>query len=72
MKAAGPLGLPAVSALTATALALFGIYRMFRRPAPPRATHSEFIPLVRTSPVVLEMSPEADVAPELELTEPKG
>ena len=68
MKAAGPLGLPAVSALTAAALALFGIYRMLRRAPPPRAAQSEFVPLVRTSPVALEMYPEADVSPELELT----
>jgi MFS family permease len=68
MKAAGPVGLPAVSALTAAALALFGIYRMARRPAPPRAAQSEFVPFVRTSPVALEMYPEADVSPELELT----
>ena len=67
MKAAGPVGLPAVSALTAVALALFGIYRMLRRAPPPRAAQSEFVPLVRTSPVALEMYPEADVAPELEL-----
>jgi len=68
MKAAGPVGLPAVSALTAAALALFGIYRMLRRAPPPRAVQSEFVPFVRTSPVALEMYPEADVSPELELT----
>lgn len=68
MKAAGPLGLPAVSAAAAAALALFGIYRMLRRSPPPREAQSEFVPFVRTSPVALEMYPEADVSPELELT----
>jgi MFS family permease len=71
MDVTGPVGLPLVSATTATALALFGLYRMTRRAPPPVAEQTEFVPLVRTSPVALEMHPDADPAPELELP-PRG
>jgi MFS family permease len=67
MQGAGPVGLPAVSAATAALLGLYGLYRMTRRSAPPIAEQTEFVPMVRTSPVVLEMHPDADPAPELEL-----
>ncbi|WP_428610230.1 MFS transporter [Sedimenticola sp.] len=65
----GPVGLPVVSATTATILALFGLYRMSRRAATPVAEQTEFVPLVRTSPVVLEMHPDVDPAPEFDLPE---
>ena len=67
MTWAGPVGLPALSAATAAFLGLFGIYRMTRRAPPPMEEQSEFVALVRTSPVVLEMHPQADPAPELDL-----
>jgi len=68
MELAGPVGLPALSATTAAALALYGAYRMTRRAPPPLAQQSEFVPLVRTSPVVLEMHPNADPEPEPDLS----
>lgn len=67
MQWAGPVGLPVVSAATASLLGIFGLYRMTRRSPPPVAEQTEFVPMVRTSPVVLEMHPEADPAPELDL-----
>ena len=70
MQGAGPVGLPAVSAASAGALALYGLYRMTRRAAAPIAEQTEFVPMVRTSPVALEMHPDADVAPELDLPKP--
>jgi MFS family permease len=70
MREAGPVGLPAVSGATVALLGLFGIYRMLRRAPPPREEQGGFVPMVRTSPVVLEMHPDADPAPELELPAP--
>jgi MFS family permease len=67
MKTLGPAGLPAMSSLTATALALFGIFRITRRAAPAVADQSEFVLMARTSPVALEMYPEADKAHDLDL-----
>jgi hypothetical protein len=43
---------------------------MTRRAAAPIAEQTEFVPMVRTSPVALEMHPDADVAPELDLPKP--
>jgi MFS family permease len=68
MDLIGPVGLPIVSATTAAMLALFGLYRMSRRSAPPVAEQTEFVPMVRTSPVALEMHPDVDPAPELDLS----
>lgn len=67
MDIAGPVGLPVVSATAAAALGLFGLYRVSRRPAPPLEQQTEFVSMVRTSPVALEMHPVADPEPELEL-----
>jgi MFS family permease len=67
MTLAGPVGLPALSAATVALLGLFGLYRMARRAPPPTAEQGEFVPMVRTTPVVLEMHPQADPAPELDL-----
>ncbi len=72
MDGAGPIGLPIVSAATAAALALFGIYRMSRRASPPIEDQTEFVAMVRTSPVALEMHPDADPQPELELRSDQG
>ncbi len=68
MESAGPVGLPAVSAATAVALALYGLYRVTQRPSTPLADQTKFIPMVRTSPVSLEMHPYADPEPEFDLT----
>lgn len=71
MEIAGPVGLPIVSAATTAILALFGLYRMARRPAPAVEQQTAFVPLVRTSPVALEMHPHADPTPEFELPLPR-
>jgi MFS family permease len=65
----GPLGLPGISALLLLLLAAFGSYRISRRTAPVVEEQGAFVPLVRTSPVALEMHPEAEMAPELDLGE---
>jgi MFS family permease len=70
MQFTGPVGLPAVSAAIAAGLAVFGVYRMTRRAPPPVAEQTEFVPLVRTSPIALEMHPDADPSPELDLPRP--
>ncbi len=69
MDLIGPVGLPVVSATTTAALALFGLYRMFRRSPLPVADQTEYVPLVRTTPVVLEMHPDVDPSPELDLAD---
>jgi MFS family permease len=63
----GPLGLPVLSAVFLLLLAGFGLYRITRRTAPATADQGAFVPLVRTTPVALEMHPEAELEPELDL-----
>jgi len=70
MELMGPVGLPALSATTAAALASYGAYRVTRRPAPPLEQQTEFVPLVRTSPVAMEMHPDAGPDLELDLSHP--
>jgi MFS family permease len=60
MDYAGPVGWPVFSAGVATALALFGLYRTRRRAPPPLDVQGEFVAMVRTSPIVLEMYPETE------------
>jgi MFS family permease len=69
MQYVGPPGLPAMSAIAAACLAVFGIYRITRRAAPAPEDQAEFVPMARTSPAALEMHPEADREPELEFTD---
>lgn len=69
MDRAGPVGLPFMSATALTLLGVYGVYRMTRRAPPPVEEQAEFVPLARTSPVVLEMHPQAEVEQELDLTE---
>jgi hypothetical protein len=71
MEGVGPAGLLGVFAATASALALFGLLRVIRRSPPPLEEQGEFVVMVRTTPVVLAMYPEADPSPELELPEPR-
>lgn len=71
MATLGPVGLPAISTAILGLLGLYGLYRMSRRSAPPIDEQTDFVAMVRTSPVVLEMHPEAELEPELELTEPR-
>jgi MFS family permease len=61
MEWAGPVGLPALSTATALLLALYGAYRTRRRIAPPLADQGDFVAIVRTTPVALEMcSPDEE------------
>ncbi|WP_078118395.1 MFS transporter [Thiosocius teredinicola] len=60
MEYMGAVGLPVVSATTAALLALFGLYRVTRRSPPPLAEQGEYVPMVRTTPVALELYPDAD------------
>jgi hypothetical protein len=59
MELAGPVGLPALSVAAALLLSLYGVYRSRRRAAPPLAAQGEFVPMVRTTPVALELHPDA-------------
>jgi MFS family permease len=72
MERFGPVGLPALSAAALLAVTLYGLYRMTRRSSPAIEEQTGFVPMVRTSPVALEMHPDADPAPELDLPEQKG
>lgn len=69
MNGFGPPGLPAMSAVAATTLAMYGLFRITRRAAPPTEEQAEFVPMTRTSPVALEMHPEADQLPEMHFTD---
>jgi MFS family permease len=63
----GPVGLPFMSAATLILLSAYGIFRMTRRAPIPLVEQAEFVPLARTSQVVMEMNPQADLEPELDL-----
>lgn len=68
MDLIGPVGLPAVSAAMASMLGLYGIYRMTQRIAPPLAEQTEYVPLVRTTPVALAMHPDTESTADAEAT----
>jgi len=53
--------------VTSTLLAVFAIYRMLLRGPPPAELHSDYVPMVRTTPLALEMHPEAELERELGL-----
>lgn len=57
----GSRGFLVFFALVLTFLGFFTLHRMRYRSAPPVEEQSEFVPLARTSPVALEMSPYEDV-----------
>jgi len=61
MAGFGPVGLPALSAAVLAGIGLYGIYRSRQRAAVPVDEQTEFVPLVRTTPVALEMHPLAAV-----------
>jgi MFS family permease len=67
MDLAGTVGLPYFSSAILLLLSIYGGYRMTRRASLPQDEQAEFVPLARTSPVVLEMHPQADLEPELDL-----
>jgi MFS family permease len=58
MDVVGPVGWPAFSTTVASGLALFALYRTTRREPPPLDAQGEFVSMVRTSPVALELVPE--------------
>jgi MFS family permease len=60
MSLAGPMGLPLYSAGFLLLMGLFGLYRMTRRPAPPVEEQGEFVAMVHTTPVALELNPEVN------------
>lgn len=60
MELRGPAGLPFLSSIVLGVLGVFGLIRMLQRPPPPQTEQGGFVPLVRTTPVVLEMYPETD------------
>jgi MFS family permease len=60
MSALGPQGLPLFSGCFLILLSAFGLFRMTRRTAPPAEEQNDFVPMVRTSPVALEMYPQVD------------
>jgi MFS family permease len=70
MHLSGPVGLPMLSSIILLLLGVFGLARVLKRAPPPLADQAEFVPLVRTTPVVLEMHPDTEVAPELDLGRP--
>ncbi|MEJ2453057.1 MAG: MFS transporter [Candidatus Thiodiazotropha sp.] len=69
MDLAGPVGLPYFSAVILMLLSLYGLYRMRQRAPLPLEEQAEFVPLARTSPVVMEMHPQAELEPELDFGE---
>ena len=71
MESMGPVGLPFMSAGMLALLGVYGVYRMTRRAAPPMEEQAEFVPLARTSPVVLEMHAQDELEPELDLSDPE-
>lgn len=56
----GPMGLPLYSAAFLILLGGFGLFRMTRRVAPPLAEQGDFVAMVRTTPVALEMHPQVE------------
>lgn len=60
----GAVGLPYFSAAVLLLLSVYGLYRMTRRAPLPLEEQAEFVPLARTSPVVMEMSPQVDAESE--------
>jgi MFS family permease len=71
MDQVGPVGLPFMSAAALLLLSGYGVFRMARRAPIPLEEQAEFVPLARTSPVVLEMNPQADLEPEFDLSDPE-
>lgn len=57
--------------VTSTLLAVFAIYPMLRRGSPPAELHSDDLPMVRTTPLALEMHPKAEPEQELGLGPPQ-
>ena len=71
MEYLGPGSLMAFLALAFVLLGGFVVVRMRTRAPPvPAEEQGEYVPMLRTSPVALEMDPRAEVEPELDLGGP--
>ncbi len=68
----GAVGLPYFSAGMLFLPVIYGLYRMTQRDAPPLEQQAEFVPLARTSPVVIEMHPLVDGEPSEVASNPPG
>jgi len=70
MSAFGPRSLLALFAFALLALGTYGLVRIGRRPPVPLSEQTAFVPLTRTSQVVLEMlsEPERPLQPDLRTT----
>jgi hypothetical protein len=70
MECAVPDGLLDACAMTGSGLTAFELFRATPSVPPPLPEQAEFVAMVRTTPVVLEMRPDADPAPKLDLSQP--
>ena len=66
----GPGTIPAYSAATLGLLGLLGLLRLIWAAPIPLIEQGRFVLMVRTTPVVLEMLPQTDAQPELDLPPP--
>ncbi|MBF0256430.1 MAG: MFS transporter, partial [Gammaproteobacteria bacterium] len=64
MKSYGNIHLLGFFSASLAILSLYGVYRLLVGQAPDVAAKGEFVPLVRTSTVVLEMAPQLVDAPD--------
>jgi MFS family permease len=72
MSVIGAVGLPLFSSLTLLLFCIFGLYRMSQRASPSIEDQTDFVPLARTSPVMMEMHPQADTDLEPDLVDEKS
>ncbi|MCB1826066.1 MAG: MFS transporter, partial [Candidatus Competibacteraceae bacterium] len=70
MDGFGPGTLPAYSATVLGLLGLFGLLRLIWAAPIPLVEQGRFVPMVRTTPVVLKMLPRTDTPTELDLPPP--
>jgi MFS family permease len=66
----GPGTIPVYSAFSLGLLGLLGLTRLVWAEPIPLEEQGRFVPMVRTTPVVLEMLPQTDTQPELDLPPP--
>jgi MFS family permease len=66
----GPGTIPTYSAATLSLLGLLGLVRLVWAKPIPLIEQGRFVLMVRTTPVVLEMLPQTDTQPELDLPPP--
>jgi predicted MFS family arabinose efflux permease len=67
MDVFGPGTVPAYSAAVLGLLGLIGLARMMWRSPVPVAEQSEFVPMIRTTPMALEMLPQAEAQMTMDL-----